>query len=69
VSFAAITLCIASQRVFIVAVVYFVIESVRKLLDTPCYDRAVPVLLGIRYYYGAVNDIRKEPAWLSQYSD
>jgi hypothetical protein len=34
VSFAAITLCVASQRVFIVAVVYFVIDSVRKLLDT-----------------------------------
>jgi hypothetical protein len=32
VSFAAITLCVASQRVFIV--VYFVIDSVRKLLDT-----------------------------------
>jgi hypothetical protein len=31
VSFAAITLCIASQRVIIV--VYFVIDSVRKLLD------------------------------------
>jgi hypothetical protein len=36
VSFAAITLCVASQRVFIV-VVYFVIDSVRKLLDTPSY--------------------------------
>jgi hypothetical protein len=35
VSFAAITLCVASQRVFIV--VYFVIDSVRKLLDTPSY--------------------------------
>jgi hypothetical protein len=34
VSFAAITLCVASQRVFvIVVVVYFVIDSVRKLLD------------------------------------
>jgi hypothetical protein len=33
VSFAAITLCVASQRVFIV--VYFVIDSVRKILDTP----------------------------------
>jgi hypothetical protein len=33
VSFAAITLCVASQRVFIV--VYFVIDSVRKLTDTP----------------------------------
>jgi hypothetical protein len=34
VSFAAITLCIASQRMYIVD---FVIESVRKLLDTPSY--------------------------------
>jgi hypothetical protein len=34
VSFAAITLCVASQRVFIVVSVYFVIESVLKLLDT-----------------------------------
>jgi hypothetical protein len=33
VSFAAITLYVASQRVFVV-VVYFVIKSVRKLLDT-----------------------------------
>jgi uncharacterized membrane protein len=33
VSFAAITLCVASQRVFIVVVVYFVIDSVRKLVD------------------------------------
>jgi len=49
VSFAAITLCVASQRVFIiiiiiiiiiivvVVVVYFVIDSVRTLLDTPTY--------------------------------
>jgi hypothetical protein len=36
VSFAARTLCITSQRVFIV-VVYFVIDAVRKLLDTPPY--------------------------------
>jgi hypothetical protein len=35
VSFAAITLCVASQRVFVV--VYFVIDSVRKLLDTTSY--------------------------------
>jgi hypothetical protein len=43
VSFAAITLCIAFQRVFIfvvvvaaaAAAVYFVIDSVRKLLGTP----------------------------------
>jgi hypothetical protein len=39
VSFAAITLCVASQRVFIVVgSVYFVIDSVRKLLDTPSYS-------------------------------
>jgi hypothetical protein len=36
VSFAAVTLCVAFQRVFI-DVVYFVIDSVRKLLDTPSY--------------------------------
>jgi hypothetical protein len=33
VSFATVTLCVASQRMFVV--VYFVIDSVRKLLDTP----------------------------------
>jgi hypothetical protein len=37
VRFAAITLCVASQRVVIVVSVYFVIDSVRKLLDTPSY--------------------------------
>jgi hypothetical protein len=36
-SFATITLCVASQQVFIIVVVYFVIDSVRKLLDTPSY--------------------------------
>jgi hypothetical protein len=35
VSFVAITLCVASQRVFIV--VHFVIDSVRKLLDKSSY--------------------------------
>jgi len=40
VSFAAINLCVASQRVFVVVdvvvvVVQFVIDSVWKLLDTP----------------------------------
>jgi len=39
VNFASMTLYVASQRVFIF-VVYFVIDSVRKLLDTPWY---VPV--------------------------
>jgi hypothetical protein len=37
VSFAAITRCVASQRVFII--VDFVIDSVRKLLDTPSCTR------------------------------
>jgi hypothetical protein len=37
VSFAAKTLCVASQRVFIVLVAYIVIDSVTKLLDTPSY--------------------------------
>jgi uncharacterized protein HemY len=46
VSFAAITLHVASQLVFIIiiiiiiiAVVYFVMDSVRKLLDTPSCSR------------------------------
>jgi hypothetical protein len=35
--FTAITLCVASQRVFdvVIVAIYFVIDSVRKLLDTP----------------------------------
>jgi hypothetical protein len=35
VRFAAITLCVASQQVFTLVSVYFAIDSVRKLLDTP----------------------------------
>jgi hypothetical protein len=36
VSFASTTLCVSSQRVFIVVIdVHFVIDSVRKLLDAP----------------------------------
>jgi hypothetical protein len=37
VSFAAITFCVVSQRVFIFVSVYFIIDSVRKLLVTPSY--------------------------------
>jgi hypothetical protein len=37
VSFAAITLCVVSHRVFIGLLVYFVINSARKLLETPSY--------------------------------
>jgi hypothetical protein len=43
VSFAALILCVASQRVFIVASVYFVIDSVRKLLDTLSYIRHLTI--------------------------
>jgi hypothetical protein len=43
VSFVAVTLCVASQRVFIVAVVYFVIDSVRKLLGTHSFVHCVRI--------------------------
>jgi hypothetical protein len=41
VSFTTITLCVAFQRVFIAVSSYFVIDSVRKHLDTPTYSNAV----------------------------
>jgi hypothetical protein len=47
VNFAAITLCVASQRVFII-LVYFVIGSVRKLLDTASYAYPSELLLSRR---------------------
>jgi hypothetical protein len=37
VAIATTTLCVAPQRVFIVVAVYFVINSVRKILDTHSY--------------------------------
>jgi hypothetical protein len=40
VSFVTITLHVASQLVFIVVSLYFIIDSVRKLLDNP------PICLG-----------------------
>jgi hypothetical protein len=49
VSFAAITLCVASQRLFIVVRVYFVIDSLRKLLDTPSYLSAVVTEISLVY--------------------
>jgi hypothetical protein len=51
VSFASITLCVASQRVFIV-VVYFVIDSVRKLLDIPSYI-TLQITPGLVHSYSA----------------
>jgi hypothetical protein len=49
VSFDAITLCVASQQVFIVISVYFIIESVLKLLDKPSHTSrdSLSVSLGI----------------------
>jgi hypothetical protein len=44
VSFATINLCVASQRVFIVKSIYFVIDSVHKLLDTSSYINSKGVL-------------------------
>jgi hypothetical protein len=41
VSFDAITHCVAYQRVFVV--VYFVFDSVRKILNTPSYYNKIPV--------------------------
>jgi hypothetical protein len=41
VSFAAIILYVASQRVIPKVSVYFVIDSVRKLLDTPSYSTSL----------------------------
>jgi hypothetical protein len=48
VSFASITLCVASKRVFIIVVVDFVIGSVRKLLDKPSY-LVLQEEFGLRY--------------------
>jgi hypothetical protein len=45
VSFAAINLCVASQRVFVV--VYFVIVSVRKLFDEPSYAFYLSVVMAV----------------------
>jgi hypothetical protein len=41
VSFAAITLCVFSQRATPKVHVYFIIDSVRKLLNTPLYIKFV----------------------------
>jgi len=41
VSFAAITLCVASERPVLKVSLYIVIDPVRKLLDTPAYKGGV----------------------------
>jgi hypothetical protein len=58
VSFAAIILCIASYLMFIVViVVYFVIDSVRKLLDTPLYIFDRKFRLRYRYIFFQTLDL------------
>jgi hypothetical protein len=54
-TFASITLCIASQRVFIV--VYFVIDSVRKLLDTPSYTHTQNSPTACNHISGSFNEL------------
>jgi hypothetical protein len=56
VSFAATTLRVASQRVFIDVSVYFVIDSVRKLLDTSSYIKFKSPLFK-HYDKGRISDI------------
>jgi hypothetical protein len=53
VSFAAITLYVAFQRVIVVVVAYFIIDSVRKLLDIPSYEGSwiglcIPVIVVLK---------------------
>jgi hypothetical protein len=57
VSFAAITLYVASQIVFIVVSVYFVIDSVPKLFDTLPYicNRTGRVVWGTHSYLVVLN--------------
>jgi hypothetical protein len=81
VSFVAITLCVASQWVFIVVSVYFVIDSVRKLLDTPSYKVSIqecrcfklkcllgPIKWGIRGIILVRVPLGKRPLWTSKRS-
>jgi hypothetical protein len=51
VSFAVITLCVASQCVFVVVVVYFVTYSVQKLFDTPLYCASVTYFETLDYMH------------------
>jgi hypothetical protein len=48
VSFADITLCVASQRAIPKVSVYFIIDSVRKLSDTPSYGIISEWIFGIQ---------------------
>jgi hypothetical protein len=59
-SFVAITLLFASQRVFIVVSLYFIIDSVRKLLDTPLYNTVTSNILQLcRILFCFLFDVHK----------
>jgi hypothetical protein len=49
VCFIAITLCVTSQQVFIVVSVYFVVDSVRKLLLTPFHNWCSEIGMRLEY--------------------
>jgi hypothetical protein len=73
VSFASIALYVASQRVFIVASVYFFIDAVRKLLDTPSYNYLlqcyVDPCLHSLVYAGAADGGQGPQAWKEAAAD
>jgi hypothetical protein len=67
VSFATIILCVASQQVFVV--VSFVIDSVRKLLDTPSYGYSVFTVTLLNCVFEVIGSNRsREPAILTEVS-
>jgi hypothetical protein len=49
-SFVAITLCVSSQPVFIIVSIYFVIDSFRKILDTPSYKENSFLLFSVNSF-------------------
>jgi hypothetical protein len=59
VSFAAVTLYVASQRVFIVISVNFVIDSIRKLLDTPLFVFHIQLSLWSAVIKNISSNVRK----------
>jgi hypothetical protein len=61
VSFASITFCVASQRVFIVLSVYFVIDSVRKVFNTPSYTHASSRIRTLDPCNGALQGLDQPP--------
>jgi hypothetical protein len=59
VSFATITRCVASQQVFIV-VIYFIINSVQNLLDTPLYLLTVKNQTNVHMIFLTGNSLRNK---------